>query len=113
ANPHVDEVNPSATVARFVRSGGAPWAQSKLELTNFMDFSVLTFISMKVYTDAPVGTLLKLKVESTTSGAANEKDVYTTVSGAWATYSWDFVSGDPPIYNVLTPMLGYGTVNNA
>jgi len=61
----------------------------------------------------PVGTLLKLKIESTTSGAANEKDVFTTVSGAWATYSWDFVSGDPPIYNVITPMFGYGTPNNA
>jgi hypothetical protein len=58
ANPHQDDVNPSATVARFVRSGGAPWAQSKIELTDFMDFTDLTFISMKVYTDAPVGTLL-------------------------------------------------------
>ncbi len=112
-NPHVDAVNPSATVARFVRSGGAPWAQSKLALTEFMDFPALSFVTMKVYTDAPVGTLLKLKVESTASGAANEKDVFTTASGQWATYSWDFVSGDPPIYNVLTPMFGYGTVNNA
>ncbi len=112
-NPQMDDVNPSATVARFVRSGGAPWAQSKLILTDYMDLSVLSFISMKVYTEAPVGTLLKLKVESTTTGAANEKDVYTTASGEWATYSWDFVSGDPPIYNVITPMLGYGTVNNA
>lgn len=113
SNPHVDNVNPSATVGRFVRSGGAPWAQSKLELTDFINFSTLTFISMKVYTDAPVGTLLKFKVESTASGAANEKNVYTTVSGEWATYSWDFVSGDPPIYNVITLMLGYATTNNA
>lgn len=112
-NPQADDSNPSATVARFVRSGGAPWAQSKLTLTDFIDFSELSFISAKVYTDAPVGTLLKLKVESTEAGFANEKDVYTTVSGAWATYSWDFTTGDPPIYNVITPMFGYGTVNNA
>jgi hypothetical protein len=113
ANPQIDAVNPSATVARFVRSGGAPWAQSKLVLTEFMNFPALSFVSMKVYTDAPVGTLLKLKVESTETAAANEKNVYTTVSGQWATYSWDFASGDPPIYNVLTPMLGYATVNDA
>jgi hypothetical protein len=67
---------------------------------------------MKVYTDAPVGTLLKFKVESTEAGFANERNVNTTVSGAWETYTWDF-SGDPPVYNVLTFMLGYATPNDA
>jgi hypothetical protein len=112
ANPHVDGINPSATVAKFVRSGGAPWAQSKLILTDFINFSSLSSISMKVYTDAPVGTLLKFKVESTDEGFANERNVNTTVSGAWATYTWDF-AGDPPVYNVLTFMLGYATPNDA
>ncbi len=111
-NPQVDATNPSATVGRFVRSGGQAWAQSKLVLTEFMDYSTLSNITMKIFTDAPVGTVLKLKVESTESGAANELDVTTTVSGAWETYSWDF-AGDPPVYNVLTFMFGYGSVNNA
>lgn len=111
-NPQMVGVNTSATVAQFVRSGGQSWAQSKLILSDSMDFSSKSSVSMKVYTDAPVGTLLKLKVESTGSGAANEKDVLTTVSGGWATYEWDF-AGDPPVYNVLTFMLGYGTPNNA
>jgi hypothetical protein len=112
ANPKMDSDNPSATVCQFVRSGGAPWAQSKLVLKDFMDYATQSTISMKVYTDAPVGTLLKLKVESTDAGFANEKNVNTTVSGAWATYTWDF-SGDPPVYNVLTFMLGYATPNDA
>lgn len=111
-NPQVDSDNPSATVGQFVRSGGQPWAQSKLVLTEFMDYSTLSSISMKVYTEAPVGTLLKFKVESTASGAANEKNVFTTVSGAWETYYWDF-AGDPPVYNVVTLMLGYATPNDA
>jgi hypothetical protein len=111
-NPQIDGDNPSATVGQFVRSGGQPWAQSKLVLTEFMDYSALSSISMKVYTEAPVGTLLKFKVESTASGAANEKDVFTTVSGAWETYYWDF-AGDPPVYNVVTLMLGYATPNDA
>ena len=111
-NPQMDAINNSATVGEFVRSGNLPWAQSKIILTDFMDYSTQSSISMKVYTDAPVGTLLKLKVESTDTGAANEKDAFTTVSGAWATYTWDF-AGDPPVYNVLTFMLGYGSVGDA
>lgn len=111
-NPNVLGINTSATVGQFVRSGGQSWAQSKLILSDSLDFSSKSSISMKVYSDAPVGTLLKLKVESTGSGAANEKNVLTTVSGAWATYEWDF-AGDPPVYNVLTFMLGYGTPNTA
>ncbi|MBC8753359.1 T9SS type A sorting domain-containing protein [Kordia sp. YSTF-M3] len=111
-NPQMDSDNPSATVAQFIRSGGAPWAQSKLVLTQFMDYTTLSSISMKVYTDAPVGTLLKFKVESTDAGFANERNVNTTVSGGWATYHWDF-AGDPPVYNVLTFMLGYATPNDA
>ncbi|MCZ4408362.1 T9SS type A sorting domain-containing protein [Cryomorphaceae bacterium 1068] len=112
ANPFVTDENPSATVGRFVRSGGAPWAQSRLNLTGFIDFSTLTSISMKVYTDAPVGTLLKFKVQAPNNEFANERDVFTTVSGEWATYYWDF-AGDPPVYNVLTLMLGYSTPNDA
>lgn len=111
-NPQMNADNPSATVCQFIRSGGAPWAQSKLVLEDFMDYSTQSAISMKVYTDAPVGTLLKFKVESTEAGFANERNANTTVSGAWATYTWDF-SGDPPVYNVLTFMLGYATPNDA
>ncbi len=111
-NPHVDSDNPSATVAQFIRSGGAPWAQSKLVLDEFMNYETMSSISMKVYTDAPVGTLLKFKIESTEAGFANERNVNTTVSGGWATYTWDF-AGDPPVYNVLTFMLGYATPNDA
>ncbi len=112
ANPAPSGINTSATVAQFLKSGGQVWARSLLQLTNYLNFSNLSAISMKVYTDAPVGSILKLKVESTTTGAANEKDVLSTVSGAWATYTWDF-AGDPPVYNVLTFMFGYGVVGNA
>lgn len=113
-NPYVTTDNPSATVGQFVRSGGAPWAKSKLTLTEFLaNMSTAGVISMKVYTDAPVGTLLKLKIESNQAGFADERDVFTTVSGGWATYRWDFTNQDIPIYNVITLMLGYATPNDA
>jgi len=113
-NPHIDANNPSATVGQFIRSGGQPWAKSKLALTDFItDFSTIGSISMKVYTDAPVGTLLKFKIESNVAAFADERDALTTVSGEWATYTWDFTNNDNPIYNVLTLMLGYATPNDA
>jgi endo-1,3(4)-beta-glucanase len=70
-------------------------------------------ISMKVYTDAPVGTLMKFKLESNEADFGKEQDVFTTVSGEWATYNWDLSNGDNGIYNVLTLMLGYATPNDA
>ncbi len=112
SNPQVTPDNSSTKVGHFLRSGGQSWAQSRIQLTDFMDFSAQSFISMKVYTEAPVGTLLKFKVESTASGAANEKDALTTVSGDWETYYFNF-AGDPPVYNVITLMLGYGSVGDA
>ncbi len=111
-NPQANVDNPSTKVGRFLRSGGQSWAQSRIQLTDYLDFSSNAFISMKVYTEAPIGTLLKLKVESTTSGAANEKDAYTSVTGEWETYYFNF-TGDPPVYNVITLMLGYGSVGDA
>jgi hypothetical protein len=113
ANPQINAGNTSATVGQFVRSGGsgAPWAQSKLGLTQIMDFSSLSSITMNVYTEAPVGTVMKLAVRGSASGAGNEKDVPTTVSGEWRTYSWDF-AGDPSIYDEIVLMLGYGTPND-
>jgi hypothetical protein len=111
-NPLVSANNTSATVGKMLRSGGASWARTLLGLTDNMDFSTTNYITMKVFTEAPVGTVLKLKVESTTSAAANEKDALTTVSGGWANYFWDF-TGDPPIYDVVTFLFGYGPNNDA
>jgi hypothetical protein len=113
-NPQIDANNPSLTVGQFVRSGGAGYARSKLSLTNFIgNMSSFGTISMKVYTDAPIGTLLKFKLESNVADFGKEQDVFTTVSGEWATYTWDLSNGDNGIYNVLTLMLGYATPNDA
>jgi hypothetical protein len=113
-NPHIDANNPSATVGHFIRSGGAGYARSKLALTDFIEnMSTFGTISMKVYTDAPVGTLMKFKLESNIADFGKEQDAFTTVSGEWATYTWDLSNGDNGIYNVLTLMLGYATPNDA
>jgi hypothetical protein len=69
---------------------------------------------MKVYTEAPVGSILKFKLENIVPNAfGKEEDALTTVSGEWATYTWDLSNGDSPIYDVLTFMLGYNGLNDA
>jgi hypothetical protein len=114
-NPHIDANNPSATVGQFLRSGGAGYMRSKLALTDYLDnMSAVGTISMKVYTDAPVGSLLKFKLESSPPNQfGKEQDALTTVSGQWATYTWDLSNGDSPIYDVITLMLGYNGANDA
>ena len=114
-NPHIDTNNPSATVGKFMRSGGSGYMRSKLTLTDYIaDMSTAGTLSMKVYTDAPVGTMLKFKLESSPPEQfGKEQDALTTVSGEWATYTWDLSNADNPIYDVITLMLGYGGPNDA
>jgi hypothetical protein len=114
-NPQIDANNSSATVGQFLRSGGAGFMRSKLRLTDYLsNMSTNGTISMKVFTDAPVGTLLKFKLESTPPEQfGKEQDALTTVSGEWATYTWDLSNADSPIYDVLTLMLGYNGANDA
>jgi hypothetical protein len=114
-NPQIDDNNTSATVGQFLRSGGAGFMRSKLALTApLMNMSSFGTISMKVYTDAPLNTILKFKLENIVPNAfGKEADALTTVSGEWATYTWDLSNADSPIYDVLTFMLGYDGLNDA
>lgn len=88
ANPQSNGINTSATVAQIVRNGGTVWAGSKITFSNTFDFRSQGAISMKVYTDAPAGTQVKLKLE----GGLGEfiSDAVTKTSGAWETLVWDF-----------------------
>lgn len=109
ANPQSNGTNTSATVAQIVRNGGAVWAGSKLNLSNNLDFSTNNILSMKVFTTAPVGTVVKFKLEG--SGAPTERDASTTVSGAWETLTWDF-TGAASNFNDLVFMFDFGNVGN-
>jgi hypothetical protein len=108
ANPSPDGTNGSATVARIVRDGGQPFGGSKLILASNLDFSTLNTLSMKVYTAAPVGTIIKFKLEG--AGSA-EVDVQTTVTNAWETLKWDF-TGTSSDFNTLVFMFDFGNVGD-
>ena len=109
ANPQSNADNNSATVGQIVRNGGQPWGGSKITLASNLDFSTMNNISMKVYTAAPIGTTVKLKLESTTGSA--EVDVLTTTTNQWETLTWDF-TGTPANFNTLVLMFDFGNLGD-
>jgi len=109
-NPQSSGINTSATVARIVRSGGEIWAGSKISLAANIDFSTNNTISMKVFTVAPVGTVVKFKLEGAVGAA--DRDALTTVSGAWETLTWDF-TGTPMDFNDVVFMFDFGNVGDS
>ena len=109
ANPIPAGINTSDSVACLIRDGGAVYAGSKIILSENLDFSVNTVLSMKVYTTAPVGTIAKLKLE--VPGASVEVDALTTVSGEWETLEWIF-AGAPNDFNQLVFMFDFGNVGD-
>ena len=108
ANPQSVAPNTSANVAQIIRDGGQIWGGSKVTLGNNLDFSTLGGISMKVFTTAPIGTTVKLKLEGT---GETEVDQLTTVSGAWETLTWDF-TGQPANFNTLVFMFDFGNLGD-
>jgi hypothetical protein len=111
ANPQSGGTNTSASVGQIVRNGGQIWGGSKILLQNDLDFTSNSQISMKVYTSAPAGTVVKMKLEAMAGLPPVELDVMTTTSNAWETLTWDFI-GTPTEYNDLALMFDFGNVGD-
>lgn len=82
--------NSSANVAKIVKVNAADlWAGGKITSVSSLNFTSTSssVLSMKVYTTQPVGTVIKVKLESPYT---SEVDAVTTVSGAWETLTFDF-----------------------
>lgn len=108
ANPQSNGINTSATVAQIVRNGGQIWAGSKMTLAVNPDFSTDNIISMKVFSTAPVGTIVKFKLEG---NGQTERDATTTVTNAWETLTWDF-TGEPANFSDLVFMFDFGNLGD-
>jgi len=96
ANPDASGINTSGMVAALVRDGGEVWAGSQIILDGPIDFTANNSMSMKVWTAAPVGTNVTLKLEDSGSGGATfvEVPATTTVTSAWETLEFD-LTGQP------------------
>jgi len=108
ANPQSNGINTSATIAQIVRDGGAIWAGSKIQLAENLDFTSENVITMKVFTTAPVGTVIKFKLEG---DGSDERDAITTVNNEWEELSWDF-TGVASSYNEVVFMFDFGNTGN-
>lgn len=109
SNPQPSGINTSEAVAQITRDGGQIWGGSKVELTSNLDFSELNSIKMNIYTSAPVGTVVKFKLESPSNSA--ERDMTTTTTSEWETLTWDF-TGTPAEFNSLVFMFDFGNVGD-
>jgi hypothetical protein len=87
----------------------SPYGGSKILLTDNLDFSVLTKLSMKVYTTAPIGTIVKFKLEGT--GPSADVNAATTISGEWETLEWIFI-GTANNLNEIVFMFDFGNVGD-
>ncbi|MFT4801486.1 MAG: hypothetical protein ACI93N_001258 [Flavobacteriaceae bacterium] len=114
-NPYQYEENDSKWVGKITRNLGDIWAGSKIQLDANLNFSLSTLISMKVYTQAPIGTQIKLKIEDPEyidlGDPSFEIDAWTSVTNAWETIVFDF--GDcPSIFNNIAFMFDFNTIGD-
>lgn len=108
-NPQINGINQSATVGQITRNGGQIWAGSKIILNSNLVFLTDNVITMKVFTTAPVGTVVKFKLESSTG--STERDAITTTSSEWEMLRWDF-TGTLSEFNEVVFMFDFGNLGD-
>ncbi|MFY0671936.1 MAG: T9SS type A sorting domain-containing protein [Bacteroidia bacterium] len=109
SNPQSNGINTSDNVAQIVRDGGQNWGGSKIELAANLNFENNNSIKLKVYTSAPAGTQVKMKLESSTG--AVERDAVTQTTGEWEELTWDFTSVTAD-FNTIVFMFDFGNVGD-
>jgi len=89
-NPDITTANPSAKVAKMVKSAGQVWGGSYTTLVAPIDFSTNKTFKVKVYSPR-VGAKLLLKVENLTDGNISfGKEVATTKANQWEELTFDY-----------------------
>ena len=100
---------------KIIRDGGDIWAGSKVQLNNYLDFSENNFITIKIYTQAPVGTQVRLKIEDPyyidIGDPSFEVDAWTTVSNEWEVLTFDF-SDSPSDFNNIAFMFDFDVIGD-
>ncbi len=105
--------NNSSNAAMIVRNGGMPWAGAYLKLNGTLDFTNEGIIALKLWTEAPVGTTVRLKLEQDTNPSNfAERDYITTTTGTWETVFWDFSSENNTVYDRLVFMFDFGNTGD-
>lgn len=104
--------NSSSKLAKIIRDGGQPWAGSYINLNNTLDFSTNKYLMLDVWTEAPIGTPMQIKLEQQTGSAFFSLSTPTTVSGEWETLYWDFSQLGSSAYDKLVFMFDINNVGD-
>lgn len=104
--------NSSSKMAKILRNGGQPWSGSYINLTSPLNFTNNKYISLKVWTDAPIGTSMQIKLERQNAGGAFELATPTKTSGQWETIYWDFSQLGASTYDKLIFMFDIGKIGD-
>ena len=92
-NPNKSGINTSQKVGKITRNFGAVWAGSRIPLSRPFDFRVSNVITFKIFTSAPPGTQVLLKLEDVNyaiNGYSVETNQYTTTSNEWEELQFTF-----------------------
>jgi hypothetical protein len=113
ANPQSGGSNTSAKVGRMVKNAGQIWGGSWIGLAAPIDFSTKKTFKVKVFSPR-VGAKLLLKVENQSNGGISfEKEVATTVAGAWETLTFDYSAiNTANSYQKIVLIFDLGTVGD-
>ena len=105
--------NSSNNLAKLVRNGGDVWAGAYLTLNGGLDFSTENYLTLRLWTNAPINTTVRMKLEQE-SNPANfaELDVQTQKSGEWETLSWDFSFLSATVFDRIVFMFDFGNTGN-
>ena len=112
-NPQSGGSNTSAKVGRMVKNAGQIWGGSWIGLAAPIDFSTKKTFKVKVFSPR-VGAKLLLKVENQSNGGISfEKEVTTTVAGAWETLTFDYSAiNTSNTYQKIVLIFDLGTVGD-
>ena len=108
-NPDQSGINTSAKVLETVH-GNQTWSGLYFDLSNKLNFSTNTTVSLKVW--APATGVFRFKIENS-SNTSNfvEIDVNVTVANSWQTITADFTGSASGIYDRLVIFPGWNIAN--
>ena len=104
--------NNSSKMAKIVRNGGQPWSGAYINLSSPLNFTTNKYITLNVWTDAPIGTSMQIKLERQNAGGSFDLQTTTTTTGAWETLFWDFSQQGASTYDKLVFMFDIGKVGD-
>lgn len=110
-NPQQNGINTSATVGRIVRHQTA-FAGTFVDLPTNLNFDLNTIICLKVYTTAPVGTKVTMKLEDPDTGQPDLfRDAFTVGTAEWESLCFVF-AGVTDAYNRMTFLFDFESMGN-